>query len=762
MRVAIDALAYVVLTKRVASTIVVGSALDRAAFIFEANVGLFFSTEVLAISMADAVHVLALVAVIFATANLLVSAVFSSSTFNINTAILGTDFLGSTVIVGGTVNSLTDVVVASLSVSTVVVGSTLFLDAFVFDAEAFAISAIITKASFRKSVAGSVANTFDWFANTGNFVALGEYISSLAMAVVGTFSGNTFVIDASFFISASGMTNAANLRALVVFADLALASIAVGVGSTFLQDTLVIFAKLLVLAERMSSASDLRASIGLFIANFGNTLVAIRFDSAFNCSALWETVLSALDGLTVGEALGWLKATLSVWNSFITVRMGGALSFNALIVVTSFSVVTVGRGNASLWLALVLDAKTFAGLAISIAVAQTSLVADAIDRLARILGWISLVWSIAKGVSGTISISSALSWFTVVIDADRFGTTLVVLITSDGVALVLFLLRESFVSTSPGVGTRSAQAVSIGSAFDGDTFFVLAFCLGTTLSVRSAGLGSICVFVIALPGWVSVGVVVAKTAIGTVRMFGAFLYLALTALAFANAISTFAWVVVLARSVTEAFVISAYICVTDASCAAVALAKTLDRLALGGVTSLRSAIRVSRAMRVASAVNILADVVLTDLLIATMISGGTFDFATLVVSASLDDSVWARTVLAVSVVGAIDFSADLLVGEAVKVADVLLIADVDAIGSGSARVLSLYLVDLEGEATAVTSIVRFEGYNSTSTVGVPLEVPCLLATSLLVWEDGIFHDHEGGLLAVGATEDGWSQLLAQL
>lgn len=57
MRVAIDALALVVLTKRVASAIFVGSALDRAASIFDANVGLFFSTKVLAVSMADAVNI---------------------------------------------------------------------------------------------------------------------------------------------------------------------------------------------------------------------------------------------------------------------------------------------------------------------------------------------------------------------------------------------------------------------------------------------------------------------------------------------------------------------------------------------------------------------------------------------------------------------------------------------------------------------------------------------------------------------------------
>ena len=640
------------------------------------------------------------------------------------------------------------------------VGSALFLDTLVLDAEAFAISAVFTKASFAESVARSVTNAFDWFANTGDLVALGENTSTLAVAVVGTFSGNTGVVDASFFVSTSGVTDAADWFALVVLADLAVAGIAVCVGGAFLQDTLVVLAKFLVLAEGVTSASNFLASIGLLIANFWDTWVAISFDSAFNCSALWKTVLSALDGFTVGEALGWLESTVSVGDGFSAVTMTGTLSFNALVVVASLFGATVGRGNTSLWLALVLEAETFTGLAISIAVRQTSLVANTIDRLARVLGWISFVWSIAKSVSIAISVSSAFSWDTFVIDADRFGTALVVLVTSDGVALVLFFLGERFVSTSPGVGSSFAQAITIGSALDSDTLFVLAFGLGTTLSVRSASLGSIRVFVVALPGWVVVRVVVAKTAIGAVSVLGALLNNTLASFALADTISTFAWEVVLAGSVTKAFVVGAYVCVTDASVAAIALAKALNRLALGGVTSLRSAISMSWAVRVASAIDINANSVLTDLLISTMVSGSTFNNTALVVSASLDNTVWAGTVLAVSVVGAVDFSADLLLGEFVEVTNVLLVSDVDAIGSSSAWVLSFHLVDLEGEATAVTSVIRDESDDSSGTVGVPLEVPSLLSTSLLVWEDGIFHDHKWGFLAVGAAEDSWSQLFA--
>ena len=112
--VAIDALAEVVLAERVASTIFVSSALDWYATVLGADVGLVLGTKVLAVSMADAINILALVAVIFAAANLLVTAVFSNSALNINTDILFANFLGTTVIVRSTVDSLANIGLASL------------------------------------------------------------------------------------------------------------------------------------------------------------------------------------------------------------------------------------------------------------------------------------------------------------------------------------------------------------------------------------------------------------------------------------------------------------------------------------------------------------------------------------------------------------------------------------------------------------------------------------------------------------------------
>lgn len=114
MGIAIDALAEVVLTERVASTIFVSSALDWYAAVLGADVGLVFGTKVLAVSMANAINILALVAVIFAAANLFVTAVFSNSALNINTDILLANFLGTTVIVRSTVDSLANIGLASL------------------------------------------------------------------------------------------------------------------------------------------------------------------------------------------------------------------------------------------------------------------------------------------------------------------------------------------------------------------------------------------------------------------------------------------------------------------------------------------------------------------------------------------------------------------------------------------------------------------------------------------------------------------------
>lgn len=114
MRVAVDALAEVVLAERVASAIFVSSALDWNAAVLGADVGLVLGTKVLAVSMANAINILALVAVIFAAANLLVTAVFSGSALNIITDILFADFLVTTVLVRSTIDSLANIGLASL------------------------------------------------------------------------------------------------------------------------------------------------------------------------------------------------------------------------------------------------------------------------------------------------------------------------------------------------------------------------------------------------------------------------------------------------------------------------------------------------------------------------------------------------------------------------------------------------------------------------------------------------------------------------
>lgn len=123
-----------------------------------------------------------------------------------------------------------------------------------------------------------------------------------------------------------------------------------------------------------------------------------------------------------------------------------------------------------------------------VGVALACLVADAVDSLAGVLSGVLLVWSIAKGVAGAISIGSARSVFTDVIDADLLGTALIVLVASNSVAGVRELFGRVLVVTSPGVLAFLALAVVVGSALDGYALFVFALGLGATLSVRSAGL----------------------------------------------------------------------------------------------------------------------------------------------------------------------------------------------------------------------------------------------------------------------------------
>lgn len=115
--------------------------------------------------------------------------------------------------------------------------------------------------------------------------------------------------------------------------------------------------------------------------------------------------------------------------------------------------------------------------------AQAGLVTDAVDSFAFVLGWVFLVWSVAKRVAGAVSICSAISSFTVVIDADTLGTTLRVLVASNSVASVLEVIARILVVTSPGVLAILASAISAGSALDGDAFLIVALVLRRTLRV---------------------------------------------------------------------------------------------------------------------------------------------------------------------------------------------------------------------------------------------------------------------------------------
>lgn len=255
-----------------------------------------------------------------------------------------------------------------------------------------------------------------------------------------------------------------------------------------LGNTHVVFAKLFSFAERVASAFNCLAGVGLSIADFRDRSVAVGFRSAIDGSAFWKTVFSALAGRAVGEALGGLESTLGVWDGFGAVGVSRALGCNALVIVASFLIVAVIGGDTCLGNASVRLAKTLAFLALGVGVALACLVADAVDSLAEVLGGVLLVWSSAKEVAGAISIRSAHSWFTVVIDADMLGTALIVLVASDSVAGVLELFGSVLVVTSPGVLAVLALAVSVGSALDGYALFVFALGPGATLSVRSAGL----------------------------------------------------------------------------------------------------------------------------------------------------------------------------------------------------------------------------------------------------------------------------------
>ena len=122
-------------------------------------------------------------------------------------------------------------------------------------------------------------------------------------------------------------------------------------------------------------------------------------------------------------------------------------------------------GDTFLRDALVLLASTLAFLTNWVGMALASLVANAVDGLAGVLSRILLVWSVAKEVAGAISVGSARSSNTGVIDADSLGAALIVLVASNSVAGVCEV-ASGLIVTSPGILTILALAVAVGSALD--------------------------------------------------------------------------------------------------------------------------------------------------------------------------------------------------------------------------------------------------------------------------------------------------------
>jgi len=123
------------------------------------------------------------------------------------------------------------------------------------------------------------------------------------------------------------------------------------------------------------------------------------------------------------------------------VRVSRALGFNTLIVMASFLIAAMSGSDACLNNTKVLLAETLSILTIFVGMAQASLVTDTVDSFAEVLGWILFVGALAKEVSGAISIGSAVSRFTIVVDADLLGTTLIVFVASNRVASVLHVFR---------------------------------------------------------------------------------------------------------------------------------------------------------------------------------------------------------------------------------------------------------------------------------------------------------------------------------
>lgn len=171
--------------------------------------------------MRQAIDIYALVAVFFTSADLFVSAVFSCSALNIVAAVFEADLLLAAVRVIGTINWDASVTVASLLDSAMGVSSAILTHAKVVQAEAMSFAAVESEAGLAETVARSVTDALDVIALTGDLVALGNAVVLSAVLVNGTISRDALVFDTSFVLSASGMSDAADPLANVVFADFA-------------------------------------------------------------------------------------------------------------------------------------------------------------------------------------------------------------------------------------------------------------------------------------------------------------------------------------------------------------------------------------------------------------------------------------------------------------------------------------------------------------------------------------------------------------
>lgn len=271
--------------------------------------------------------------------------------------------------------------------------------------------------------------------------------------------------------------------------------------------------------------------------------------------------------------------------------------------------------------------------------------------------------------------------------------------------------------------------------------------------------------VVACECWVLFGVVVAKTTIGTVGVLGAFFFNALSTFAFADSIGASACKVNFAGKVTKTVVVVADVVLTNASCAAVRFAETVDGQANVGTASLWSSIRMTFTVCVASAVDLFAHVVYADFgcrtirAILTMVSGGALNSSAYVTLASFDVSS-VGAVIAMFLISAADLGTNLFLCNVVEVTDVSVVTNMNAISSSTTGVFSGSLGDLESETSAVAYAVGVEGNSCLSSKGVPRVGPSLLTVGLGVRELRATHDHERIFLIVWSAEHMLRQLLA--